>query len=95
MKTRLDRQVVLKLGTDVRLTVDYYNARVAVWEPLVEEGCLRLGLEVLSGDGVEGRVKQRAIAISASEEGTEQQQSKPKKRTSILQEPNVLHDRGG
>jgi len=64
MKTRLDRQVVLKLGTDVRLTVDYYNARVAVWEPLVEEGCLRLGLEVLSGDGVEGRVKQRAIAIS-------------------------------
>ena len=60
-------EVITKVCANVEIQLDYYNARIAVWEPLVESSCLSTEFESQRGNRSTERPRPGAFSIAISD----------------------------
>lgn len=60
-------EVITKVCANVEVQLDYYNARIAVWEPLVESSCLSTEFESQRGNNSIFHTRPGAFSIAISD----------------------------
>ena len=60
-------EIVTKMCASAELQLDYYNARIAVWEPLVESSCLCAELESQKANQCVDRPRPGALSLAISD----------------------------
>ena len=64
VKDALKKSMVQKVSVEFLMSLDNYNPRVGCWEPLVEVGLFKVGVEVVGRDERRGRMKQSAVSVN-------------------------------